>query len=185
MQNTQVRCARPLSHLSVAQPANNMPTIPAISNIATSHPACDMLTPFDWLSSEGPQSSTEKRTIYTKKLAKPRIQISGFLNTCFIRNARCSALFVSFFTSFTSVPSSSGSPTEEGVSRRKATNPIAPANAMAEGTQKHHFHAPTCAAEVITRSMPAASSGETPRLAAMEATASGSPAMFVPSVPMM
>ena len=42
MQNTQVRCARPLSHLSVAQPANNMPTIPAISNIATSHPACDI-----------------------------------------------------------------------------------------------------------------------------------------------
>ena len=63
IQNTQVRCARPLSHLSVAQPANNMPTIPAISNIATSHPACDMLTPFDWLSSEGPQSSTEKRTM--------------------------------------------------------------------------------------------------------------------------
>ena len=63
MQKTQVRCARPLSHLSVAQPAKSMPRMPAISNIATSHPACDIETPFDWLSSEGPQSSTEKRTM--------------------------------------------------------------------------------------------------------------------------
>ena len=62
MQNTQVRWARPFSHLSVAQPATSMPTMPAISNIATSQPACSMLTPFDWLSSEGPQSRTEKRT---------------------------------------------------------------------------------------------------------------------------
>ena len=63
MQKTQVRCARPFSHLSVAQPEKSMPRMPAISNMATSHPACSMLTPFDWLSSDGPQSSTEKRTI--------------------------------------------------------------------------------------------------------------------------
>ena len=62
MQKTHVRWARPLSQRSVAHPAKTMPAMPAISNIATSHPACSMLTPFDWLSSEGPQSSTEKRT---------------------------------------------------------------------------------------------------------------------------
>ena len=37
--------------------------MPAISNIATSQPAWLMLTPLDWLSSVGPQSSTEKRTM--------------------------------------------------------------------------------------------------------------------------
>ena len=62
MQKTQVRCARPFSQRSVAQPEKTMPMMPAISNIATSQPACSMLTPFDWLSSEGPQSSTENRT---------------------------------------------------------------------------------------------------------------------------
>ena len=62
MQKTQVRCARPPRNLSVAQPATSIPTMPAISNIATSQPAWLMLTPLDWLSSVGPQSSTEKRT---------------------------------------------------------------------------------------------------------------------------
>ena len=75
-------------------------------------------------------------------------------------------------------------PEQIGVSRRKTSSPMAPANAMAEGIQKHHFHAPTCAAETITRSIPAASSGATPRLAAMDATASGSAVISVPSVPM-
>ena len=63
MQKTQVRCARPPRNLSVAQPATSIPTMPAISNIATSQPAWLMLTPLDWLSSVGPQSSTEKRTM--------------------------------------------------------------------------------------------------------------------------
>ena len=63
MQKTHVRCARPFSQRSVAQPAKSMPRMPAISNIATSQPACSILTPLDWLSSEGPQSSTEKRTM--------------------------------------------------------------------------------------------------------------------------
>ena len=102
-----------------------------------------------------------------------------------MRGAR--ALFVSFFTSFTSVPSSSGSPTEEGVSRRKATNPIAPANAMAEGTQKHHFHAPTCAAEVSASALHPGGivRRNAQNLAAIVATASGSAVVFMPTVPMI
>ena len=36
-----------------------------------------------------------------------------------------------------------GSPTERGVSRSVMKRPIAPANEIAAGIQKHHFHAPT------------------------------------------
>ena len=60
-----------------------------------------------------------------------------------MRNALCSAPFGADFSPRVSVPSSSGRPTDVGVSRRKTTRPTAPAKAIAEGIQKHHFHAPT------------------------------------------
>ena len=54
-----------------------------------------------------------------------------------------SALFLPGFSFLISVPGSSGSPTERGVSRSVMKRPIAPANEIAAGIQKHHFHAPT------------------------------------------
>src|SRR5690606_36189361 len=75
IQYKEVRWAFPARYLSVTQPAANIPTIPKISNTATVHPALVNVMPCASFKNVGPQSSTAKRTTYTKKLAAPSIQI--------------------------------------------------------------------------------------------------------------
>ena len=80
-------------------------------------------------------------------MAKAKIQISGLPKTLRRRKALSAAdgaspLFL------LSVPGSSGSPTEVGVSRSEMNSPIAPANEMPAGIQKHQRHAPTWASPV-------------------------------------
>ena len=139
--STQVRWARPPKYLSVAQPATSMPMMPNISNTATVQPALASDRPRASFRNVGPQSRTENRTIYTKKLATPSIHISGLQNT--LRRSSClySSALPSLASVETSVPGNSDKPTDFGVSRSVINNPTAPANAIIAGIQKHHLHA--------------------------------------------
>ena len=58
-----------------------------ISNVKHSVVAVSTVSPFDSMSSVGPQSSAAKRTVLTKKLETARIQMYGFFSTWSRTNA--------------------------------------------------------------------------------------------------
>ena len=72
----------------------------------------------------------------------PKIQINGFPKTFFFNNSLYSAVSFSALMLLVSVCANSGKPTERGVSRKEINRPIAPANAIIAGIQKHQRHAP-------------------------------------------
>ena len=128
----------------------------------------------------GPQSSTAKRTIYTNRSQMASAQTTGLSSTRFLTNFRYSAP-VSLSSSAVFVPSSSGRPTDLGVSRsvmRMKNTPKAP---MSAGIQKHHCQAPTWEAAWMTTG----SSTAFPRLAAICSRVAPEPAIFTPIPPMI
>ena len=58
-----------------------------ISNVKHSVVAAASVSPFDSISSVGPQSRAAKRTVFTKKLEIARIQMYGFFSTWSRTNA--------------------------------------------------------------------------------------------------
>src|SRR5271170_1880792 len=73
--------------------------------------------------------------VYTKKFAADNIQMYLFRNTRDARNSLCSA---PPRASASSVPATSGNPTDGGVSGRNNHRQTAAASAMAAGTKKHN-----------------------------------------------
>ena len=130
---------------SVAQPANSVPTMPAISNAATVQPASEMSRPRLSVRNFGPQSRIPILTTYTKRLAMQNVHTQRFFQTISISNFLRSFLFcTSIFPS--DVPGRSGRPASLGSSRKPINTNTEPQRAMMAGIQKHHFHAPMCAA---------------------------------------
>ena len=135
-------CALPLKTLSEIHPDRIIPAHPAISNMAIVHPAISGDRGLDLsMRNVGPQSSTAKRTIYTKKLMVATVHMIGFLKTIFLRNA-LNASGLSLSSSSVLVSFISGRPTEVGVSRSVTIMKSTPAAAMIAGIQKHSCHCP-------------------------------------------
>src|SRR5262249_6743459 len=132
--NMQIRltgAARPRNTRSVSQPVASIPASPATSNAATIQPALDSSIPLASFKIVGPQSSTAYGIVYTKKFAADTIQMYLSENTCRHRSAPYFA-----GASATCVPSTSGSPTDSGVSRSRANSSPAITSAIAAATQK-------------------------------------------------